>query len=88
MHLEPQLRAARLPAVAIEVDGPHHFSSNGGAPLGRTLLRDRLLAARGWRVVGVRASDWRRLRTPSEQRDYMQEALRAAGVPLERFLGS
>lgn len=47
VHLEAELQAAGLPAVAIEVDGPQHYASNCAAPLGRTLVRDRLLQARG-----------------------------------------
>jgi len=34
-----------------QVDGRHHFASNRATPLGRTILRDRLLTARGWHVV-------------------------------------
>ncbi len=50
VHLEAELQAAGLAAVAIEVDGPQHYASNCAAPLGRTLVRDRLLQARGWQV--------------------------------------
>lgn len=51
MHLEGELRAAGLPAVALEVDGPQHHAANPPhQPLGATLVRDRLLRARGWQV--------------------------------------
>ena len=38
--------------VAVEVDGPTHFSSSG-AKMGSTLLRDLLLEHRGWTVVSM-----------------------------------
>ncbi|KAG1677580.1 hypothetical protein FOA52_014478 [Chlamydomonas sp. UWO 241] len=42
--------------LAVEVDGPQHFlSSPSGRLNGATLLRNRLLEARGWRVVSVPA---------------------------------
>ncbi|KAG1672115.1 hypothetical protein FOA52_001702 [Chlamydomonas sp. UWO 241] len=49
--------AVQLPdgsRLAVEVDGPHHFLSNQPGWLdGVTLLRNRLLKTRGWRVVSV-----------------------------------
>ncbi|KAG1669327.1 hypothetical protein FOA52_014889 [Chlamydomonas sp. UWO 241] len=49
--------AVQLPdgsRLAVEVDGPQHFLSSPPDRLdGATLLRNRLLEARGWRVVGV-----------------------------------
>ncbi len=47
--------------VAVEVDGPEHRGRLGGAPLCRIALRARLLAARGWRVVGVPLGGWSRM---------------------------
>ena len=35
------------------MDGRHHFAANSATPLGRTNLRDRLLTARGWKVVRI-----------------------------------
>jgi hypothetical protein len=49
--------AVQLPdssRLAVEVDGPSHFLNNTPSRLdGATLLRNRLLEARGWRVVSV-----------------------------------
>lgn len=41
--------------VALEVDGPHHFSATGARrhPVGSTRLRNRLLSAAGWTVLSV-----------------------------------
>jgi hypothetical protein len=47
----------------VEVDGPTHYvtSSSGAMQLnGATQLRNRLLVARGWRVVSVPFVEWNR----------------------------
>ncbi len=44
--------------VAIEVDGPAHFTSNTLEPMGPSLLRLRLLRALGWHVVSVPFYEW------------------------------
>ena len=43
--------------IALEVDDPHHFLQNG-RPDGPTRLRNRCLAARGWRVAVVDYCEW------------------------------
>ncbi|KAK9818101.1 hypothetical protein WJX72_007196 [[Myrmecia] bisecta] len=44
--------------VAIEADGPHHFTSNTRMPLGEMKARARLLNARGWQVISVPFFNW------------------------------
>lgn len=44
--------------VAIEVDGPAHFSWNVHKPLGSMLIRRRLLKARGWNTISVPYYAW------------------------------
>ena len=48
--------------VAVEVDGPSHFllpdSRGVRKPNGPTLLKRRLLAAAGWRVISVPFYEW------------------------------
>ncbi|KAG1675688.1 hypothetical protein FOA52_002397 [Chlamydomonas sp. UWO 241] len=47
--------------LAVEMDGPTHFLSNAPTvPNGSTRLRNRLLEARGWRVVSVPVAKWSR----------------------------
>ena len=46
--------------LAIYVDGPAHYLRNSRQPNGTTLLRNRLLAAYGWRVLSVPHLDWPR----------------------------
>ena len=44
--------------IAIEFDGPSHFTINTLEPLCHTRLRDRLLSAMGWHVVSIPFFDW------------------------------
>ncbi|KAF8069682.1 rgt-1 [Scenedesmus sp. PABB004] len=48
--------------VAVEVDGPEHFTSNAPhALLGSSLAKQRCLQARGWVVLSVPFHEWNRL---------------------------
>ena len=50
--------------IALEADGPyHHLTTVGGGrrPDGSTLVRNRCLEARGWRVVAVRDNELARM---------------------------
>ena len=60
--------------VAVEVDGPHHFLQDGRQD-GSTLLRNKMLAAHGWRVVVVDYREWEELETQSQQEDYLRSLL-------------
>ena len=44
--------------IAVEVDGPHHFTANGQRPLGEMRARHRLLHVRGWSVLSVPYFVW------------------------------
>jgi hypothetical protein len=44
--------------VAVEVDGPWHFTANTLKPLGPFLLRRRALRLLGWTVVSVPYFKW------------------------------
>jgi very-short-patch-repair endonuclease len=62
--------------IALEFDGPSHFTTNTLEPLGHTRLRDRLLSAMGWHVVSIPFFDWDRLHNRPEQMDaYVQQRL-------------
>ena len=43
--------------IALEVDGPQHFVER--LPNGGMLLRNRLLEARGFRVISMPFYDWK-----------------------------
>ncbi|MFS8025196.1 putative RAP domain-containing protein [Helianthus anomalus] len=61
--------------VALEIDGPSHFSRNIGNPLGHTVLKRRYLEAAGWKLVPVSHQKWEELVGSHEQLDYLREIL-------------
>ena len=65
--------------VAIEVDGPSHFLLPDGRgvrkPTGPTLLKRRLLAAAGWRVISVPFYEWGRFTTANDRQTYLERAV-------------
>ena len=60
--------------VAFEVDGPYHFLQDG-RPNGSTLLRNRMLAAHGWRVAVVDYRVWGELSTQAQREEYLRRLL-------------
>ena len=65
--------------IALEFDGPSHFTRNTQEPLGHTRLRDRLLSAMGWHVVSIPFFEWDRLHQ-TEQRDaYVERRVHRSG---------
>ena len=71
--LDIAVEGASVP-VALEVDGPYHFLQDG-RPDGSTLLRDRMLAAHGWRVVVVDYRVWDGLADDAQQEEYLRRLL-------------
>ena len=55
----------------MQVDGPHHFTTNTQTPLGATVGRRRLLAARGWTVVSIPYFLWDAGAPASAKRAYL-----------------
>lgn len=62
--------------IAIEVDGPFHFTRNSRRPMGDMYARAALLEARGWRVASVPYFAWASDR--EERRAYMEDLLARA----------
>jgi hypothetical protein len=60
--------------VALEVDGPSHFLQDGRQG-GRTQLRNRMLAAHGWRVVVVDYRVWNAQQTQEQREAYLRGLL-------------
>ena len=60
--------------VALEVDGPWHFLQDGRQE-GSTLLRNRTLAAHGWRVMVVDYRAWDALQTQEQREEYLRSLL-------------
>ena len=62
--------------IAIEVDGPTRFLlPDGREPNGPTLLKRRLLAAAGWRVISVPFFEWDGLHSAGERQAYLQRVV-------------
>ena len=61
--------------IALEFDGPSHFTRNTLEPLGHTRLRDRLLSAMGWQVVSIPFFDWDGLHQPEQMDAYVKQRL-------------
>ncbi len=61
--------------IALEFDGPSHFTRNTLEPLGHTRLRDRLLSAMGWQVVSIPFFEWDRLHQQEQMDAYVKQRL-------------
>ena len=66
--------------IALEFDGPSHFTRNTLEPLGHTRLRDRLLSAMGWRVVSIPFFEWERLHRPEQMDSYVEHRVYQEGL--------
>ncbi|CAL5417163.1 unnamed protein product [Camellia sinensis] len=62
--------------VALEIDGPTHFSRNSGVPLGHTMLKRRYIAAAGWKIVYVSHQEWEEVQGGFEQLEYLRKILK------------
>jgi very-short-patch-repair endonuclease len=60
--------------VALEVDGPSHFLQDGRQD-GSTMMRNRMLAAHGWRVVVVDYRVWNAQQTQEQREACMRRLL-------------
>jgi hypothetical protein len=64
--------------LAVEVDGPQHFTWPGQRPTGDTLARNRALERRGYRVVCVPViPGWVQQRGQQQRQQYLRELLDA-----------
>ncbi|XP_058744062.1 RAP domain-containing protein, chloroplastic [Vicia villosa] len=62
--------------LALEIDGPTHFSRNTDVPLGHTMLKRRYITAAGWKLVSLSYQEWEELQGGSEQMEYLREILK------------
>ncbi|GFH25344.1 RAP domain-containing protein, partial [Haematococcus lacustris] len=73
--------------VAVEVNGPLHYSASlPWRPTGKKLLRNAFLARRGYRVVDVAWWQWQRVTVDQDRaQQYLRDLLEDAVVtPLDR----
>lgn len=67
--------------LAIEVDGEEHFTRLPPyRPLGHTLIRNQMIAAMGFRGVGLPFYDWKSLSSLTEKVTYMTARLAKWGI--------
>ncbi|EXB88273.1 hypothetical protein L484_020340 [Morus notabilis] len=62
--------------VALEIDGPTHFSRNTLAPLGHTVVKRRYISAAGWKLVSLSHQEWEELEGGFEQLEYLRRILK------------
>ncbi|GMN36105.1 hypothetical protein TIFTF001_005749 [Ficus carica] len=62
--------------VALEIDGPTHFSRNTLVPLGHTMVKRRYISAAGWKLVSLSHQEWEELEGEFEQLDYLRKILK------------
>jgi hypothetical protein len=78
---EQQQHLVQLTQVAVEVDGPLHFSANVPyTPLGHTLLRNRLMRARGVELACVPYHRWNALQGAAARQEYLAGLLAGHGL--------
>ncbi|KAL5061970.1 hypothetical protein RYX36_023707 [Vicia faba] len=62
--------------LALEIDGPTHFSRNTDVPLGHTMLKRRYITAAGWKLVSLSYQEWEELQGGTEQMEYLRKILK------------
>ncbi|CAM9426356.1 unnamed protein product, partial [Hapterophycus canaliculatus] len=72
--------------LALEVDGPAHFTKNTAMPLGHMVLKHRTLSKMGWTVVSIPFLEWDPIPfwSSMEKKRYLQRKL---GITRTIFFG-
>ena len=64
--------------IAIEAEGPSHFTRNTHQPLGHTAFKHRLLRAMGCKVLSIDVLDWDTLKGRADQAKFLLAACERA----------
>jgi very-short-patch-repair endonuclease len=73
--------------IAIECDGPSHFEKNMEKSMThKTIIRNRGLERRGWRVVSIPYFEWQEANANETHRKYLEDKLASVGVQREQVL--
>ena len=73
--------------IAVECDGPSHFEKNMEKSLThKTILRNKGLERRGWRVLSIPYFEWQEATDTETHRKYLEDKLAAVGVKREQVL--
>lgn len=73
----PSVQGESEPAVAVEVDGPSHFTADGSRETGPTRLTTRVMSAMGYRVVRVGWTELMSMPTRGDQVEALKRKLAA-----------
>ena len=72
--------------VAIECDGPSHFEKNlEKSVTHKTILRNRGLERRGWRVLMIPYYEWREVVSNDKHQKYLEDKLATIGITQPRL---
>mmetsp|Transcript_13062 Transcript_13062/g.16752 ORF Transcript_13062/g.16752 Transcript_13062/m.16752 type:complete len:270 (+) Transcript_13062:86-895(+) len=66
--------------VAVEVDGPSHFSTNTQEFLGPAIMKHRHLRQDGWKVISVPSHEWQELSGALNRRKYLEAKIRSLRI--------
>lgn len=61
--------------IIIEINGKTHYICETNELLGKSLLKNRLLTAMGWKVVTIPCLEWNKLNTRNERDSYLLRKL-------------
>jgi len=65
--------------VALEIEGPSHYTINTLQPTGPTRMRDHVIQGEGWVVVNIPFFEYKRSMPRSEKYVYIRSKLAAVG---------
>lgn len=71
-----ELAGGERNVVVVEVEGPSHYMRNVRQLVGSSVVRNKLLARLGYRVLAVPFYDWEKLGSDEAKEEYLTGLLR------------